>query len=79
MESWTLENGVPSGESGTLPTYSSLEFNRRVKAKEAARNICAVFGDNAIAESTARKLFSCFKEERFSLVTLHVQEDLRVR
>ena len=24
MEPWILENGVPSGEIGTFPTYSSL-------------------------------------------------------
>ena len=24
LEPWTLENGVPSGEIGTVPTYSSL-------------------------------------------------------
>ena len=31
-----------------------FEFNRGTKAKEAVRNICAVYGDNAIGESTAR-------------------------
>ncbi|KAJ4448103.1 hypothetical protein ANN_10115 [Periplaneta americana] len=38
-----------------------FEFNRGAKAAEAARNICAVFGDNAIGESTARKCFFFFK------------------
>ena len=42
-----------------------FEFNRDAKAAEAARNICAVYGDNAIGESTARKWFSRFKEDRF--------------
>ena len=96
MEPWTLENGVPIGEIGTLPTYSFLvrttgssrpknfdelnflfEFNRGAKGAEAARNICAVYGDNAIGESTARKWFPHFKEDRFDIVTLHVQEELR--
>ena len=43
----------------------------------AARNIYAVYGDNAIGESTARKWFSRFKEDRFVNSTLHVQEDHR--
>ena len=32
---------------------------------EAARNICAEYGDNAIGETKARKQFSRFKEDRF--------------
>ena len=40
-----------------------FEFNRGAKAAEAARNICAVYGDNAIGESTARKWFSHFEED----------------
>ena len=32
---------------------------------EVARNICAVYGENAIGESTARKYFSYFEEDRF--------------
>ena len=58
---------MPSGEIGTFPTYSSLEFNRAAKAAEAARNICIVYGDNAIGESSARKWFSRFKEDRFDI------------
>lgn len=42
-----------------------FEFNRGAKAAEATRNICAVYGDNAIGESTARKWFSRFKEGHF--------------
>ena len=44
-----------------------FEFNRRAKAAEAARNICDVYGDKAIRESTARKLFSRLKEDRFGI------------
>ena len=44
-----------------------FEFNRGTKAAEAARNICAVYGENAIGESTARKWFSRFKEDRFDI------------
>ena len=44
-----------------------FEFNREAKAVEAARNIFIVFGDNNIGESTARKWFSCFKEDDFDI------------
>ena len=44
-----------------------FEFNRGAKAAGASREICAVYGDNAIGESTARKWFSCFKEDRFDI------------
>ena len=44
-----------------------FEFNRGAKAAQAARNICAVYGDNAIVESTAGKLFSRFKEDYFDI------------
>ena len=44
-----------------------FEFNKGVKAAEAARNICSVYGDNAIGLSTARKWFSRFREEHFDL------------
>ena len=44
-----------------------FEFNRGAKAAEAARNICTMYGDNAIRESMARKLFSRFKEDHFDI------------
>ena len=44
-----------------------FEFNRGAKAAEAARNIYAMYGDNAIGESVARKWFSCFKEDCFDI------------
>ena len=44
-----------------------FEFIRGVKETEAARNICGLYGDNAIGESTARKCFSCFKEDCFDI------------
>ena len=43
------------------------EFNIGVKAAEVARNICTVYGDNAIGESKARKWFSRFKENHFDI------------
>ena len=54
-----------------------FEFSRG--AAEAARKIYAVYGDNAIGESTARKWFSCFEEDHFDIsVTFHVQETFGV-
>ena len=44
-----------------------LNFERRAKAGEAVGNICAVFGNNAIGESTARKWFYRFKDDRFNI------------
>ena len=44
-----------------------FEFDREAKAAEATQNICAVYGDNTIGESTARKQFSRFKEDRFNI------------
>ena len=44
-----------------------FEFNRGAKAVESARNIWAVYGNNTIRESMARKWFSCFKEDRFGI------------
>ena len=69
MEPWTLEKGVPSGEIITFPIPHILlfEFNRERKAAEAARNVCAVYGDNSIGESMARKWVSRFKEDRFDI------------
>ena len=42
-----------------------FEFSRGAKSVEAAINICAVYGNNAIGESTGRKWFSRFKEDVF--------------
>ena len=44
-----------------------FEFNRGVKAAEAARNTCAMYGDSAIGESTAGKWFSRFMEDCFDI------------
>ena len=44
-----------------------FEFDRGAKTAEVARNICAMYEDNAIGESTARKWFSRFKEDRFDI------------
>jgi hypothetical protein len=41
------------------------EFNRGSKAAEAARNICAIYGEDSIAETTVQKWFSGFKQGNF--------------
>ena len=38
-------------------------FNRGFTAAKAAREICVVYGENAMAERTARYWFAKFKEE----------------
>jgi hypothetical protein len=43
------------------------EFNRGSKATEAARNICAVYGEDSIAERTAQKWFARFKQSNFDM------------
>ena len=47
--------------------FFSLSSIKGAEAAEAARNICAVYGDNAIGERVARKWFSRFKEDRFDI------------
>ena len=44
-----------------------FEFNRGEKAAEATIIYCAIYGDSAIGGSTAGKLFSRFKEDRFDI------------
>ena len=40
-----------------------FEFSTGVKAAKAARKICAVYEDNTIGESMARKWLSLFEED----------------
>ena len=51
VKTWTLENGVSSGEIG--------------KQSRKPETFAPCYGDDAIGESTARKWFSRFKEDRF--------------
>jgi hypothetical protein len=43
------------------------EFNRGSKAAKAARNICAVYGEDSIAERRAQKWFVHFKQGNFDM------------
>lgn len=47
--------------------YLLFAFNRGATATEAAREICAVYGERAIAERTARDWFAKFKSGNFDL------------
>ena len=42
-------------------------FHRGQKAAEATRDICMVYGEGAIGESTARKWFAKFKNGNFDI------------
>ena len=75
MEPWTLENGVPSGKIGTFRHILLFELNRRAKAADVDRSTCAVYVDNAIGDSTARKWFSRFKEDRFDISDTRLHSD----
>ena len=44
-----------------------FELSSGAKAELAARNICTVYGDNAIGKSLRRKWFSSFEEDRFDI------------
>jgi hypothetical protein len=43
------------------------EFSRGSKDAEAARNICAIYGEDSIAERTAEKWFAHFKQGNFDM------------
>ena len=56
-----------------------FEFNRGAKAAEAARNICAVYGATMSSERARQENgVLVLRRILLTLVTLHVQEDLRV-
>ena len=57
----------PRGEIGTFPTYSSLSSIEGQKQGRWPETFALYMGDNAIGESTARKWFSHFKEDRFDI------------
>jgi hypothetical protein len=49
------------------------EFNRGSKAGEAARNICAVYGEDSVAESTAQNGLRASSKAILTRVTLHAR------
>lgn len=58
----------------TFPLALLFEFNRGIKAAEATKNMCAVYGECVIAERTPRRWSPRFKEENFDL-TCHTPND----
>ena len=54
-----------------------LLFKRGAKAAEAARNTCAVHEDYVIEENTEENGFLVLRRIVLTLLTLHVQNDLR--
>ena len=64
MGPWTLEMECQVEKLEHFRHILLFEFNRGAKVAEAARNICAVYGDNVIGESTARKWICRFMEDR---------------
>ena len=60
-----LGNGVPNGEIGTFPTYSSLWVQLRGGSRGGGQKHLRRVRGQYRRESTARKWFSRFKEDRF--------------
>ena len=60
-------NGLSSRQKIAFSTPPFFAFNRDQKASKAARDICAVYGEDAIAERTAWDWLSRFKHNNFDL------------
>ena len=58
---------IPGGKKTHFRHLLYFAFRRGQKASEAAREICAVYGEDAIAERTARDWFAKFKNGNFDL------------
>lgn len=58
---------LPGGKNQHFRHLLFFIFHKGQKASEAAQDICAVYGDNAIGESTARKWFAKFKNGELDL------------
>jgi hypothetical protein len=48
-----------------FPHLLIYEFNRGSKTTEAVRNICAVYGEDSIAEKAAQKWIARFKQGNY--------------
>ena len=77
VEPWTQKMECQVDKLKHFRHILLFEFSRGAKAAEAARNIRAMYGDNAIGESMARKYFLILRRIVLTLVILHVQDDLR--
>ena len=57
----------PGGKKQHFQHLLFLAFHRGQKATEAAQDICMVYGEGVISESTARKWFAKFKNANFDI------------
>ena len=57
----------PGGKKQRFRHLLFFAFHRSQKAAEAARDICIVYGEGVIGESTARKWFAKFKNGNFDI------------
>ena len=57
----------PGGKKQHFRHLLFFAFHRGQKAPEAARDICMVYGEGVIGESTARKWFAKFKNGNFDI------------
>lgn len=62
-----LEMEYPGGKKQHFRHLLFFAFHRSQKAAEAAREICNVYGERVISESTARKWFAKFKNGDFDV------------
>ena len=67
MEPWTLENGVPSGEIGTFPTYYSRSSIEGRKQRRRPETFAPCKGTIPSERVEARKRFSRFKKNLFDI------------
>ncbi|KAK6732477.1 hypothetical protein RB195_016702 [Necator americanus] len=61
------EMDIPGGKKQHFRHLLYFAFRRGQKATEAARDICAVHGEDAITARTARNWFAKFKNGNFDL------------
>ena len=57
----------PGGKEQYFRHLLFFAFHRGQKAAEAARDICMVYGEGVIGESTAKKWFTKFKNGNFDI------------
>ena len=74
----TLENRVPSGEMGTFPTYSFLLSSIEERKQRRQQEILApCMGKMPSERARQENGFLVLRRIFLTLVTLHIQEDLR--
>lgn len=64
-------NGVSSRQIRAFRHILIFAFNRGAKATEAARDICEVYGEEAMSRRTAQNWFKQLKDFNFDLEDIH--------